>query len=242
MPVTDKPGPDSTQIRRMFDSLAPRYDVFNHLMSLGMASVWRRRALRDLKPGMRVLDVGCGTGDLALEAARMLRCRGEVTAIDFSEKMLEFAKRREAKEALVGEKAVPIRWVLKKAEELPLEKNAYDLAVSGFVLRNVYENIDRILQGVRDSLKDGGRISFLDFTEPSSGAMKGLWRFYMNNIAAFYGKLLFGSDYPDLYLTESANRFSKPADFQRRLREAGFKEIQTRFMMFGIIVLYQGVK
>ncbi len=242
MPVTGPEGPDSTQIRRMFDVLAPRYDLFNHLMSFGLASAWRRRALKGLKPGMKVLDVGCGTGDLAMEAARQVGSRGEVIAVDFSEKMLEFAKRREAKEAHGRTKAVLIRWVHEKAEDLPIAANASDLAVSGFVLRNLYQNIDRILAGVRDSLNSGGRIAFLDFTEPPNPFLRRAWRFYMDTVADFYGKLLFGRDYPEFYLTESASRFSKPADFERRLREAGFKDIRTEFMMFGIIVLYRAVK
>lgn len=242
MPVTQKQPPDSVQIRRMFDALAPRYDLFNHLMSFGLASGWRRRALEGLKPGMRVLDVGCGTGDLSLEAARMLEGAGEVTAIDFSEKMLDFARRREAGQVSSGQKRAPIRWVLKKAEELPIDEGSFDLVVSGFVLRNVYENTDRILRGARDSLKTGGRISLLDFTEPPNGVMKDVWRFYMNTVAAFYGRILFGKDYPEFYLTESADRFSKPSEFERRMREAGFKEVGTSLMMFGVIVLYQGVK
>src|SRR3989338_3724060 len=233
------PDPDSAQIRRMFDTLAPRYDLFNQWMSFGLASGWRRRVLRGLEPGMKVLDVGCGTGDLSLEAARLLEGRGEVTAVDFSEKMLEFAKRREFQMAAGTAKTVPIRWVHKEAEDLPLEANACDLAVSGFVLRNLYRNINRILVGVRESLKEGGRIAFLDFTEPPNPILKRFWRFYMNTVAAFYGKILFGRNYPDFYLTDSANRFSKPADFERHLREAGFRDVQTEFMMFGVIVLYR---
>ena len=190
---------------------------------------------------MKVLDVGCGTGDLSLAAARKLEGRGEVVAVDFSEKMLEFARRREA-QASGRPKSVPVRWVHQKAEDLPITPDACDLVVSGFVLRNLYQNMDRILAGVRDSLKVGGRIAFLDFTEPPNPLLRQAWRFYMNTVADFYGKLLFGRDYPEFYLTESANRFSKPADFQRRLREAGYRDIQTEFMMFGIIVLYRAVK
>ncbi len=240
--MADKSGPDSARIMGMFDHLAPRYDLFNRLMGMGMANGWRRKALLPLRPGMRVLDLGCGTGDLAILSAKILKGSGEVVAIDFSEKMLDFAKKRLKKTHLSGQVLAPVHFVLKKAEELPMQENYYDLAVSGFVLRNIYENIDRILDGVRRSLKAGGRISFLDLTEPSNPWIRALWRLYMSTVVAVYGKALFGGEYPISYLTESANRFSKPHDFKERLKAAGFKEIRAQSMMLGIIVLYQAVK
>ncbi len=240
--MTNKPGPESAQIRRMFDTLAPRYDIFNQLMAMGLARSWRSKALSVLRPGMKVLDLGCGTGDLSIQAAAVLGKDGEVTAIDFSEKMIEFGKRRLEKALSSGVRHAPVRFILKKAEELPMEEGYYDLVVSGFVLRNIYENIGSILQGVRRSLKEGGRISFLDLTEPANPLIRALWWLYMNTVAALYGKVLFGGDYPVLYLTESANRFLKPRDFRERLKAAGFKEIETRTLMLGTIVLYQAVK
>ncbi len=240
--MTEKSAPNSAQIMGMFDHLAPRYDLFNRLMGMGLADGWRKKALLPLRPGMRVLDLGCGTGDLAILSAKILKGDGEVAAIDFSEKMLESAQKRLEKTRVSGETLAPVHFILKKAEDLPMQENYYDLAVSGFVLRNIYENIDRILDGVRRSLKVGGRISFLDLTEPSNPCIRALWRLYMNTVVAVYGKALFGGKYPILYLTESANRFSKPDDFKQRLKAAGFKEIRAQSMMLGIIVLYQAVK
>lgn len=236
MPICEslKSGPPSTEIRQMFDRLAHRYDVFNHLTGLGLATFWRQRSLQGLKRGMKVLDVGCGTGDLALQASKIVGDSGAVTGIDFSERMLEFARLRG--------KGKPIRWVAMKAEDLPLEEGHYDVVVSGFVLRNLYENITGILDGVYRSLKPGGRLSFLDFTEPRGTLLKVLWRSYMNTAAALYGKMLFGRDYPDLYLTESASRFLKPDEFKTRLAQAGFKDVSATFMLFGIVVLYRAVK
>ena len=192
---------------------------------------------------MKVLDIGCGTGDMALIAAKKTGPSGEVAAVDFSERMLKFAQKRARKtqSAAVSAQA-PIHWVVMKAEDLPLKEVHYDAVVSGFVLRNLYENIDRILQGAWRSLKTGGRVSFLDFTEPPNPVLRLLWRFYMNTAAAFYGRILFGKDYPDFYLTDSAKRFLKPADFTERLVSAGFTRVKARFMMFGIIVVYEGFK
>jgi demethylmenaquinone methyltransferase / 2-methoxy-6-polyprenyl-1,4-benzoquinol methylase len=224
----------------MFDRLAVRYDLFNHLTSMGMAGRWRQEALRPLSPGMRVLDLGCGTGDLALDAIKKVGTDGEVIGLDFSENMLALAGKRYEKLRFNG--GHRFRLVLKKAEELPIEKEPYDLVVSGFVLRNLYENIDPILNGVHRSLKNGGRISFLDITEPKNFLIRAFWRFYMNTVVELYGKLLFGKDYPSTYLTQSANRFLKPEDFAEKLRSRGFEQVRVRSFMLGIIVLYQAVK
>ncbi len=233
-------NPDSESIRRMFDNLAGRYDLFNHLTSLGLATQWRRQTLMPVKPGMRVLDLGCGTGDLALAAIRKMGTEGEVVGIDFSANMLAVAKKRYEATGLNGRHA--LRFELKKAEDLPLQEASFDLVVSGFVLRNLYENIESVLGGVYRSLKDGGRISFLDLTEPPSAALRGFWRLYMNTVVALYGRLLFGRRYPEFYLTQSAERFLKAPEFMGQLRAAGFRDVRSRSFLFGIIRLYEAVK
>jgi demethylmenaquinone methyltransferase/2-methoxy-6-polyprenyl-1,4-benzoquinol methylase len=233
-------NPDAQTIRRMFDRLAPRYDLFNRLTSFGMDSRWRRHALEPLCPGMRVLDLGCGTGDLAIEAARRLGGRGEVVALDFSAGMLELARRRYARTGMNGNGRV--RFELRRAEEVPFEEARYDLVLSGFVLRNLYENIDAILAGVFRSLKPGGQISFLDMTEPASRLKAGVWKLYMNTLVALYGKALFGSDYPTTYITDSAGRFVKAEGFLAKLRAAGFADARARSMMLDVVTLYRATR
>jgi demethylmenaquinone methyltransferase/2-methoxy-6-polyprenyl-1,4-benzoquinol methylase len=238
--MSTQTNPNSQYIQTMFDRLAARYDLFNHLTSMGLAVGWRRETLKFLKPGMRVLDLGCGTGDLVLEAIKKIGDSGEAVGLDFSQNMLSFAKKRYDKLNLNGRHR--FRLVLKKAEELPIESEPYDLVVSGFVLRNLYENIDPILAGVYRSLKPGGRISFLDITESNNALVRMLWRFYMNTIVAFYGKLLFGKDYPAFYLTESAKRFLKSDDFVEKLKAKGFQDVHARPFMLGTVTLYQASK
>ncbi len=230
-------NPDSNGIRTMFDRLAERYDLFNHLTSLGLATGWRRRALRPLKAGMRVLDLGCGTGDLALEAAERMHGTAEIVGLDFAPEMLRVAERRADKMGLKGFPERP-RFVQGKAEDLPFEKEPYDLVVSGFVLRNLYQNIVPILSAVRRSLKPGGTIRFMDFTEPPNPVFRALWRFYMNRIVYLYGIAIWGKDYPTHYLTESAKRFLKPADFIRELERAGFAGARVETFLLGTIALY----
>lgn len=232
---------DPIAIRSLFNRLAPRYDLFNRLASLGLDKTWRRRTMEPIREGMRVLDLGCGTGDLCFEASKRVGKSGRVTGLDFSENMLEFAALRLNRAGLNGHSG-EIRFVLNKAEDLPIDSEPYDAVVSGFVLRNIYENIDRILAGVFRSLKKGGIIRFLDFTEPDNKLLCSAWRFYMNSVVAFYGAVLFGKDFPFFYMTRSAERFVKPGQFVQKLETAGFKKACATRMMMGSIVLYEAEK
>ena len=249
---------DSKYIQNMFSRLAFRYDLFNHLTSLGMATHWRKETLKPLKAGMRVLDLGCGTGDLALGAIQKIGGFGEVVGLDFSQAMLDVANERyktllrrgTGSACRVGAHGrAPLRngrpnlrWVMGKAEDIPFEPEPYDLVVSGFVLRNLYENIDAILTGVYQALKPSGEISFVDITEPDNALIRSLWRCYMNTIVAFYGRILFGRDYPRLYLTESAKHFFRSGAFVQKLKQKGFRGVHARPLMLGVVTLYQAVK
>lgn len=224
----------------MFDRLAGRYNLFNSLISLGLDSLWRNEALKPVLPGMNVLDLGCGTGDLSVGAARRLKGQGQVTGLDFSQRMLEVARQR--LERLPPTYAAAVRLVRRSAQELPFEEAPYDLVLSGFVLRNLYESIEWVLSGVYRSLKKDGAISFLDFTQPPNPVAWRLWRLYMNSFVALYGRALFGKDYPESYLTQSAERFLKKDEFVKRLEAQGFVNIRVKSDLFGIIVLYQATK
>ena len=232
--------PDQEYIRRMFDGLAGRYDIFTKLTGFGQAGRWRDEALGTLRKDMRILDIACGTGDLALRAAEKTNGDADIVGLDFSENMLKVAERRFEKLGLKTQDR--FRLVFKKAEELPLEGEIFDLIVSGFALRNLYENIDRILQGAYASLKPGGRVSFLDLTEPAHPFLKKIWRFYMLTFVGFYGTLLFGKKYPVPYLPDSAKRFPPPAEFQAALRRAGFGRVSAKGFLLGSVTLYQGTR
>ena len=228
--------PSSESIQSMFDGLASRYDLFNHLTGMGLASRWRAITLEPVQPGMKILDLGCGTGDLAIAAIQKMGNQGEVVALDFSKNMLGFAQQRAKKLGYNG--STRIRWIQGRAEDLPIESEPYDAVVSGFVLRNLVENIDVILKKVHQSLKKGGFVRFLDITQPQNVVTRILWTTYMNTVVALYGKVLFGKDYPILYLTESAKRFFCARDFAKKLGQIGFTSIQTKSFMLGAVTLY----
>lgn len=241
--------PDTASVRRLFDAIAARYDRFNSIASLGRDGAWRRTALEFLKPGMRVLDLGTGTGDLAFEAARRVGSRGSVIGIDVSEPMLEFAARktaaREVRRGAAGGAGVPapIRWVHRGAQELPLAgEPEFDAAVSAFVLRNVHSEIDRVLEGVKKSLKSGGRIAFLDLTEPESRFLAWGSRVYMSTVVLVIGTLVFRDPEPVRYLKASMQRFFKAGEFKALLEKAGFVKVRSRAFLFGAVTLYEAEK
>jgi demethylmenaquinone methyltransferase / 2-methoxy-6-polyprenyl-1,4-benzoquinol methylase len=230
----------STDIRGMFDNLAFRYDLFNNLVSLGLHNSWRSKVLRDIPRAARILDVGCGTGDLSLGAARKLGPEGEVVGLDFSSEMLAVAKRRY--EAMGMPLNGRFKLLQKGAEELPIGACDFDLVLSGFVLRNLRKVIHKALQGMYDSLKPGGEARLLDFTEPANAQMAALFRGWMNGAGAVCGKVLFGAKFPAGYMAESARDFAKPDEFVEMLRKTGFESISAQRMFFGSVVLYKARK
>jgi demethylmenaquinone methyltransferase/2-methoxy-6-polyprenyl-1,4-benzoquinol methylase len=261
-PKSTPPSPET--VRRLFDAIAAKYDRFNSVVSFGRDGAWRRKALEFLRPGMRVLDLGTGTGDLAFEAAGRVGLAGAVTGIDISEPMLSFAARktaaREAKRrfAPCSESSpklgrtrsgpataadltpAPIRWVHRGAQELPLEgEEAYDAVVSAFVLRNIHSEIARVLAGVMKSLKPGGRIAFLDLTEPESKFLGWGSRLYMSTVVLAIGTIIFRDPEPVKYLKASMQRFFKASEFKALLKEAGFVEVRSRGFLFGAVTLYE---
>lgn len=237
----DSPAtPDAAYIQTMFDRMARRYDTFTLLTGFGQAQRWRREALKPIKPGMRVLDIGCGTGDLAIAAAEAVGPDGEVVGLDFSAQMLEVArwKYRQRRRETIG----TFRPLAGRAEDLPLDGQRFDVIVSGFVLRNLYAQIGRILTGVYASLNPGGIISFLDLTEPLHPLVGAGFRLYLLTAVGLYGAVLFGNDYPIPYLPDSARRFCKASEFVRALEHAGFTAVTARSFMFGTVTLYQARK
>jgi len=229
---------DTAAIRSMFGALAERYDLFNRLVSLGMDRSWRRETVHDIQPGMRVLDVGTGTGDLAFEALRRLNGQGEVVGLDFSAPMLRLAREKGRRLGLGGK----IRWVELPAWEIPFEDEPYDIVISGFVLRNLLKDIDRVLDGIFHALRPGGLIRFLDITEPDHAVMRWINQAYFRTIVRGWGKLCFGDSHPVDYLEDSIASFPRVIEFQSKLASHGFRNLGLKRFLGGTITLYEGVK
>jgi demethylmenaquinone methyltransferase/2-methoxy-6-polyprenyl-1,4-benzoquinol methylase len=209
----------------MFDRIAPVYDAMNRLMTAGLDQRWRRAAVQAVvRPGDRVLDACCGTGDLAVAAAA---AGGRVTGVDFSRPMLDRARR----------KAPEIGWVEGDALALPFADAAFDAATVGFGVRNLAD-LDGGLRELRRVLHPGGRLAILEITRPQ-GILAPFYRVWFDGVIPVAGKVLpGGSAYT--YLPASVRRFPDPQGLARLMDEAGFGDIRWRLFGGGIVALHTG--
>lgn len=229
--------PDEIYIRTMFDGMASRYGLFSLLIGFGSTPYLRRECLNAVvRPGSAVLDVACGTGDLTFGAMRLSGPQGDVTGLDFSANMINVARRTLDRVHTAAD--APTRFIQAKAEDLPLKDKMFDCIVSGFAMRNLYENIEQILAGMYASLNTGGKIGLLDLTKPNNPVLRFIWKVYMFICVGMYGLLLFGKKYPIAYLPDSSDRFLDKAGFVAVLKKHGFKNIKTRSFILGSATLY----
>jgi demethylmenaquinone methyltransferase/2-methoxy-6-polyprenyl-1,4-benzoquinol methylase len=213
-------------VQRMFDRIAPVYDAMNRLMTAGLDRRWRdETAAAAVRPGDRVLDVCCGTGDLALAAAK---AGGKVTGLDFSERMLERARR----------KSQEIDWVDGDALALPFTDSSFDAVTIGFGLRNL-ANAERGLAELRRVLRPGGRVAILEITRPR-GLLAPFYRFWFDGVIPLAGKVLPGGAAYS-YLPASVHRFPGPHGLAKLMDDAGFDGIRWRLFAGGIVALHTGV-
>jgi demethylmenaquinone methyltransferase/2-methoxy-6-polyprenyl-1,4-benzoquinol methylase len=212
-------------VRSMFDRIAPVYDAMNRLMTAGLDRRWRREtAAAVVRPGDRVLDVACGTGDLALAAAA---AGGRVTGVDFSTRMLERARR----------KSSAVEWLEADALALPFDDASFDVVTSGFGVRNLAD-LEAGLRELRRVLRPGGRIGVLEITQPQ-GALRPFFRVWFDRVVPLMGKVLPGGG-AYTYLPASVRRFPGPGDLAAALERAGFADVRYRLFAGGIVALHTG--
>ena len=212
-------------VRAMFDRIAPVYDLMNRVMTAGLDGRWRRLAAEAVvRPGDRVLDACCGTGDLALAAER---AGGRVVGLDFSERMLERARR----------KSPSVEWVRGDLLELPFEDASFDAATVGFGVRNVAD-LERSLRELRRVLRPSGRLGILEITTPR-GPLRLFYRLWFDAIVPLLGKLLRGGS-AYTYLPASVRRFPGPKELAALLERAGFGGVSFRLLAGGIVALHTG--
>jgi demethylmenaquinone methyltransferase/2-methoxy-6-polyprenyl-1,4-benzoquinol methylase len=221
---TGRLAPDA--VRDMFDRIAPVYDFMNRAMSLGLDVRWRRLTARAVvRPGDRVLDVCCGTGDLAVADRE---AGGNVTGLDFSERMLARARR----------KSDAIDWVHGDATALPFTDEAFDAVTVGFGIRNL-DDMESGLRELARVLRPGGRLGCLEITRPR-GALRPFFRLWFDGLVPLAGRVLpGGSAYT--YLPASVRRFPGPEDLAGAMERAGFSAIGWKLLGGGIVALHTAV-
>jgi demethylmenaquinone methyltransferase/2-methoxy-6-polyprenyl-1,4-benzoquinol methylase len=220
------------KIGRMFSALAPRYRLFNRWSSLGLDSWWRQRLLREVVGTRRVLDLGTGTGDLAWA----LGVRAMVAGMDLSLDMLRQARN-------YGPGPSP-HWIQGSAVGLPFGSGSFDVVVSAFVLRNLW--VGGILSGALGEsarvLEPGGRVVFLDLTRPVNPFLRWGHGVYNRTVVPFFGKVLFGKEWPGAYLANSIQGLPDPVALRRLFLDNGFSQFEHRPLSGGIVSLFIGKK
>jgi len=226
------------QVQRMFDSIAHKYDFLNHLFSLGIDVLWRKRCIRILKKEhpSTILDMASGTADFAIEAIRM-GIDAHVTAMDLSRGMLDVG---EVKVKAKGfEKSITL--MQGDSENLPFEDNSFDAYTVGFGVRN-FENLDKGLSEMFRVLKPNSITVILEFSKPKHFPIKQLFGFYFRFIMPSLGKLVSKDSAAYTYLPESVMAFPEGEDFIIKLKEAGFKDLSATSLTGGIASIYIGRK
>ena len=225
-------------VRDMFSSIAPKYDLLNHVLSMNVDRLWWNRTARAFRnilsrPDAHVLDLCCGTGDMTFALHRGMKPgSGSLAGVDFSHAMLVRAAQK------TGER--PIRWIEADALNLPFAPQHFDLVTAAFGFRNL-ANYDRGLAEIHRVLNAGGEVGILDFGEPK-GLVGSFYRLYFRHVLPAIGTVISGVRGPYAYLPKSVQRFPAPEEMLQRMRVAGFKDVLWSPYSFGIAGLYRGRK
>ena len=225
-------------VREMFTSIAPRYDLLNHVLSFNIDRLWWWRTARKFdailrRPEARVLDLCCGTGDMAFALHRRAGSEAaQILGADFSHAMLQRAAEKGS--------GTKLRWIEADALRLPFPDEHFNLVTSAFGFRNLAD-YDAGLREIARVLAPGGECGILDFGEPG-GLIGQCYRVYFKKVLPAIGTMISGVHGPYAYLPASVERFPAPDEMLSRMRQAGFREASWTPYTFGIAGLYRGVK
>jgi demethylmenaquinone methyltransferase / 2-methoxy-6-polyprenyl-1,4-benzoquinol methylase len=226
----------ASEVRGMFDRIAGVYDVMNTAMTAGLHHEWRQRAVdrAEMGPGSDALDVCCGTGDLALELRRRIGPDGRVVGCDFSEPMLELARRKS------GDQGLPVEFGWADALELPYGDASFDAVTIGFGARNLAD-LDRGLAEMTRVLRPAGRLVILEITRPTREPLATFYSLWFDRIVPVIGNLA-GDPDAYSYLPSSVRSFPEPPELAAMMDPAGLDRIRWLLLAGGIIAIHSGVK
>lgn len=238
LPYKESSGSKKEQVTEMFDNVAGKYDLLNHVLSGGIDIYWRKKALSMLKKHQNnlVLDIATGTGDLAIEAHRILKPE-KIIGVDISQGMLEEGRAKIKRLGLEDK----IEMQLGDSEKLRFDNNTFDTVIVSFGVRN-FENLLQGLSDMNRVLKPGGLCMVVEFSKPKNYFFKQAYWFYSTKILPLIGKLISKDQSAYTYLPESVKAFPDGEDFLKVYREAGFTETRAVPLTFGICSVYIGKK
>ena len=235
VPRADK----ARRVRGVFDSVAPRYDLMNDLMSGGLHRLWKEFALSltQLRPGQRALDVAGGTGDLAEGMARQVGIRGLVVLTDINAAMLAQGRDRLIDRGITA----PIDYALADAQRLPFADASFDCVTIGFGLRNVTDKT-AALTAMRRVLRPGGQLIVLEFSHPVAGGLKALYDTYSFRVLPWLGRVVANDEASYRYLAESIRRHPDQETLLGMLRDAGLEDCRYHNLAGGIVAVHRGYR
>ncbi len=243
-PQLDKSG---QRVREMFRQIAPRYDTMNHLLSLNIDRRWRRKAVERLRIDSEapILDICCGTGDLAIAIADRAGGSVQVIGSDFCHAMLEIARDKEAvrvRSAAGGNGRSTIPFFEADSMKLPFANDRFQCVSVAFGLRNIVDTDQGLREMVR-VCRPGGQVMILEFSQPSLPILKQLYGFYFRFVLPRVGQLLARNDKSAYaYLPASVGKFPCGERLAERMRAAGLHEVEFQTLTFGVATIYLGNK
>jgi demethylmenaquinone methyltransferase / 2-methoxy-6-polyprenyl-1,4-benzoquinol methylase len=237
VPYKEKDQGKKQQVAEMFNNISKRYDLLNHVLSMGIDILWRKRAVRMLRPFSPniILDIATGTGDFAIESSSLKP--NKVYGVDISEGMLEVGRKKITAKKL----ADVIEMQLGDSENLSFKDNYFDAVTVAFGVRN-YENLKLGLSEMFRVLKPGGHVVIIEFSKPSKFPVKQVYNFYFKAILPFIGKMISKDKAAYEYLPESVSAFPYGQKFIDIMNNVGFTETKAIPLTLGISSIYWGSK
>lgn len=229
---------EKNYVRSMFNNIAPTYDKLNHILSLNIDKIWRKKAVKRICKHLKdsethVLDVACGTADSSIALAKAgISC---VTGVDISEEMLKVGQKKI--EELKLDSVISLK--VEDCENLSFNDNTFDAAFIAFGIRN-FEDKKKGLKELHRVLKNNGLLIILELSVPQNKILLSLYKLYFLHILPFIGKKISGDNKAYTYLPQSVMNFPKPKEFMQMMEECGFKNVKQKALTCGLCRIYEG--
>ena len=223
------------KVKKVFDNVYDKYDLMNDFLSLGIHRMWKKDFVMMMSPSLnkKLIDVGCGTGDIGKLFLDAVKYKGKVSNVDPNRKMIDQGKKR-------FNSIKNMSWHLENAEKLSFKKNSFDYYTISFGLRNT-KNINRSLEEAYRVLKPGGRFLCLEFSKIENSNLNFLYKNY-SKLIPIIGSLVVGKKEPYNYLIESINKFINQDELISYMKRCGFKNCSYRNLSGGIVAIHSGWK